>query len=321
MKKIIILFVVSILSLVGCSPHFHLDLLGKQEIEEVILEDSTAKAKIALLDISGTIASSPGFSLWAKEGDIVSQIYYRLQKAARDNNVKAVILRLDTPGGEVTASDILYNEIREFKKRTGRPVIALMMGVAASGGYYIASACDYIIAHPSSITGSIGVISVFPNLGELLNKLGVQVNVIKSGAMKDSGSLLRDMKDTERELFQDVIDTYYERFLQIVFSGRKEVIPMERLKTLADGRIYTAPQALEEKLVDKIGYFRNAKAEAMTMAGIKQAKIIAYSYYPDAKTNIYAAGRVKPPLSEKKDWQQYLTSLKSGFYYLWLPQY
>jgi len=321
MKKFNILLIGLVICLAGCSPHFHLDFLGEQQIEEVILEDSAADEKILLLDISGAITSTADFSLWEKEGDIVSQIYYRLQKASRDNKVKAVILRLDTPGGEVTASDIIYNEILEFKKRTGRPVIALMMGVAASGGYYIASACDYIIAHPSTITGSIGVISVFPNLGELLNKLGVQINVIKSGAMKDSGSLLREMNESERELFQNIIDTYFQRFLQIVYSGRKEAIPIDKLKTLADGRIYTAPQALEEKLIDKIGYFKTAKEKVLSLARIKRAKIISYSYYPDTKTNIYAAGRIKPPIAEKKDWQHYLSSLKSGFYYLWLPQF
>lgn len=321
MKRSYIFISLSLIFLSGCSPHFHLDLLGKQEIAEVVLEDSAVEAKIALLDIAGAIESSSGLSLWDKEGDVVSRIYYRLQQASRDNKVKAIILRLDTPGGEVTASDILYNEIREFRQRTGRPVIALLMGTAASGGYYIASACDYIIAHPATITGSIGVISVFPNLGELMDKLGIQVNVIKSGAMKDSGSFLRDMKEAERELFQTIIDSYYARFLEIVYSGRRESIPMEHLKTLADGRIYTAQQALAENLVDEIGYFRAAKAKALAMAGIKQAKVVAYSYYPDSKTNIYASDQSKPPLMEKKGWEQYLASLKSGFYYLWLPEY
>lgn len=111
-----------------------------------------------------------------------------------------MILRLDTPGGEVTASDILYNEVLRFKKETGAPVVALMMGVTTSGGYYVASACDAIIAHPSTITGSIGVISIFPNLQELFQKIGVDFNIIKSGDKKDAGSTFRDLTEEDKNL-------------------------------------------------------------------------------------------------------------------------
>jgi len=155
----VLMFVLS-----ACSPHFHLDLMGKEQIQEVVLIKSRVKEKILLLDISGVIASSMKPGVFDKEGDILSQVYYRLKMAAEDNMVKGIILRLDTPGGEVTASDIIYHEILNFKKKTGIPVLALMMGLTASGGYYIASACDLLIAHPSTLTGSIGVISLFPNL-------------------------------------------------------------------------------------------------------------------------------------------------------------
>ncbi|MFQ6038512.1 MAG: S49 family peptidase, partial [Candidatus Aminicenantales bacterium] len=173
-----ILAVLAVLS--GCSPHFHLDFLGKDRLEEVVLLDSRAREKILLVDVSGVIGTTLRPGLFEREGDILSRVYYRLKKAEEDPRIKGVILRLDTPGGEVTASDILYHEISRFKTRTGIPVVGLMMGLAASGGYYVAAACDAIIAHPSTLTGSIGVISLFPNLKELLVKVGVDVQVIKS---------------------------------------------------------------------------------------------------------------------------------------------
>jgi protease-4 len=159
MKKQFILIVSLIIFISGCATHFHLDFMGKDTLQEVILMKSPAKEKILILDVSGIISSSLNPGLFSKEGDILSKVYYRLEKASEDKNVKAVILRLDTPGGEVTASDIIYNEVLKFKEKTNMPVVGLMMGGAASGGYYISSACDITIAPPSTITGSIGVIS------------------------------------------------------------------------------------------------------------------------------------------------------------------
>ncbi|MFQ5721542.1 MAG: S49 family peptidase, partial [Candidatus Aminicenantales bacterium] len=173
MKNKLIIILTLTFSLTGCAAHFHLDFLGKEKMAEVNLLPSPAKEKILLIDISGLLTSSLKPGVLEREGDILSRVYYRLQKAADDEKVRGLILRLDTPGGEVTASDILYHEILNYKKKTGNPVVALMMGLAASGGYYLASACDYIVAHPSTITGSIGVISIFPNLEELMKKIGV----------------------------------------------------------------------------------------------------------------------------------------------------
>ncbi len=253
MKKNIISIIVFSLLLSACAPHIHFDILGKEEIQEVTLVKSRAKEKILILDISGLISSSLNTGTFSKEGDILSRVYYRLKKASEDKMVKAVILRLDTPGGEVTASDILYNEILNFKEKTGKPVLGLMMGLAASGGYYIASACDYIIAHPSTITGSIGVISIFPNLEDLFAKIGIKVNVIKSGKMKDSGSTFRDLTTEEKKIFQDIVDELYQNFLDVVYQKRKNSLSLEELKKIADGRVYTARQAYELKLIDEIG--------------------------------------------------------------------
>ena len=320
MKKEFILIVSLIILISGCAPHFHLDFMGKERLEEVILIKSPAKEKVLILDISGIISSTVNPGLFARESDILSKVYYRLEKAAEDKRVKAVILRLDTPGGEATASDILYNEILKFKQKNKIPVVGLMMGVAASGGYYIASACDYVIAHPSTVTGSIGVISIFPNLEELFSKIGIKMNVIKSGEMKDSGSAFRDMTEDEKKIFQAVIDEFYQRFLEVVHHRRKDSLSLEEIKKLADGRIYTAGQALELKLIDEVGYFDSALKKTFSLASLKDANVIAYTYYPSRKTNIYATNLENPSFLERTKIEDLLPYLKSGFYYLWLPQ-
>jgi len=316
-----ILFAVFIFLITSaCSPHFHLDLLGTEQIKEVVLKPSPSKNKILVLNLKGFISSSFSTGVLKKEENLISQIYYRLQKASEDSQIKGVILRLDTPGGEVTASDIIYNEILNFKKKTNLPVVALMMGVAASGGYYAASACDFIIAHPSTITGSIGVISIFPDIHELMDQLGIQVNIIKSGNMKDAGSSFKELSPKEKDLFQEIVNEHYEKFLDAVHQNRKEVLSREKLTELADGRVYTGSQALELKLIDEIGYFNAAQEKINQLAGIRDAQLVAYTYYPQKTTNIYSAESNQNISFEENIYSKLFQSLPSGFYYLWLPQ-
>ena len=320
MKKSVFLISAGLL-LAACSANVHLDFLGQENLAEVVLVQSAAKEKILVLDVEGMISSLTGTGALAREGDVLSRVYYRLERAAADPLVKGIILRLETPGGEVTASDILYHEILRFKERTRLPVVGLMMSVAASGGYYIASACDAVLAHPSTLTGSIGVISIFPSVESLFDKIGVKMTVIKSGGMKDSGSPFRTMTDEEKKTFQAIIDEYYEDFLSAVANGRKGKLGAEELRPLADGRIYTAKQALKLKLIDGIGYFDDALKKALSLASLREAKAVAYTYYPKSKTNIYAASMADPMVLEKKGWESWLPLLKAGFYYLWLPDY
>jgi protease-4 len=320
MKKAALLVSVLAAALAACSPQIRLDLLGEDRLQEVVLLPSAAREKVLMIDIDGTISSALETGFLAREKSVVARVFERLERAAADPLVKAVILRLDTPGGEVTASDIVYHEVLRFKERTGRPVVGLMMSVAASGGYYIASACDVIVAHPSSLTGSIGVISIFPSLESLMSKVGVKVNVIKSGPSKDSGSPFREMTEEDRKLFQVIIDEYYEGFLEVVARGRKGKLPAADLRTIADGRVYTAPQALKLGLIDAIGYFDDAFGKAKDLASLKSARLVSYTYFPKSKSNIYA-GRLGDfsPL-DAKVLESMLAVLKAGFYYLWLPR-
>jgi len=320
MRKSAATLLLVLAALAGCSPHFHLDFLGEEKMAEVVLVPGPSEARVLMIDVDGVISTEINTGLFSREKNAVSRIYERLERAARDPRVKAVILRLDTPGGEITASDMIYHEVMKFKERTKKPVVGLMMGIAASGGYYVASACDYIIAHPTTLTGSIGVISIFPSFGDLMAKIGVKVNVIKSAEAKDSGSPFRDMTAEERKLFQAIIDEYYEGFLDVVAANRGERIAPAELRAIADGRVYTAPQALRLKLIDAVGYFDDAFAKTLALAGLKKARLVGYTYYPGTKANIYAArlGDFSP--LDKKVLESYLAVLKTGFYYLWLPQ-
>ncbi len=320
MKRTLVLWTVLAAALAACAPQIRIDLLGEDKLQEVVLVDSRTKDKVLMIDIDGTISSALETGFLSREKSVVARVFERLERAARDPQVKALILRLDTPGGEVTASDIIYHEVLRFKERTGRPVIGLMMSVAASGGYYIASACDVIVAHPSTLTGSIGVISVFPSVEALMSKVGVKVDVVKSGPAKDSGSPFRDMTEEDRKIFQGIVDEYYEGFLKVVARGRGDKVPAAKLRAIADGRIYTAPQALELGLIDAVGYFDDAFATARSLAGLAGAKLVSYTYFPKTKSNVYAGPPGEISLADAKVLESVVGSLKTGFYYLWLPR-
>ena len=318
MKKFGPIFFGLILLAGGCT--VRVDFLGENRLQEVALMKSRAKEKVLVIDVEGMLSALEPGGVFNREGDVLSRVYARLQAADEDDLVRGIILRLDTPGGDVTSSDILYREILKFKKRTGLPVVALMMGVAASGGYYVASACDTIIAHPSTITGSIGVISLFPDMEGLLSKLGVKVQVVKSGELKDAGSPFRDLSDEEQRLFQGIVDELYERFLEVIHEKRKDALSLEEIRNLADGRVYTAQQALKLKLIDGVGYFDEALARVLSLAGIPAARVVSYSYYPKRESNLYASRLESPSLIDAKSVADSLPKLQSGFYYLWLPQ-
>ena len=320
MKNAALTTLVCALALAACAPQIRIDLLGEDRLQEVVLLPGPAAAKVLMIDVDGTISAALETGILAREKSVVARVFERLERAAADPRVKAVLLRLDTPGGEVTASDMIYHEVLRFKERTGKPVVGLMMSVAASGGYYIASACDLIVAHPSTLTGSIGVISVFPSVEGLMSKVGVKVEIVKSGPAKDAGSPFRSMTDRERALYQGIIDEYYEGFLAVVARGRRGKIAEADLRTIADGRVYTAKQALKLGLVDGVGYFEDAFGKARDLAGVERARLVSYTYFPKTKSNIYAGLPADAGAVEARVLESIAGALKTGFYYLWLPQ-
>lgn len=183
----------------------------------------------------------------------------------KDASIKAIVLRVDSPGGAVAPSQEIYEEV---KKATLKKKVVVSMGsVAASGGYYISAPADRIIANPGTLTGSIGVIMEIPNIEGLMNKIGVKTEVIKSGRHKDIASAFRKMGKEERLILQGVLDDVHEQFIKAVSDGRK--IPFDEVKKLADGRIFTGKQAMEARLVDELGTLEDAIAAAGRLAGIK----------------------------------------------------
>lgn len=183
----------------------------------------------------------------------------------KDPSIKALVLRVDSPGGAVAPSQEIYEEVK--KATLKKKVIVSMGSVAASGGYYISAPADRIIANPGTLTGSIGVIMEIPNIEGLMNKIGVKTEVIKSGRHKDIASAFRKMGKEERLILQSVLDDVHEQFIKAVSDGRK--IPFEEAKKLADGRIFTGRQAMEARLVDELGTLEDAIAIAGRLAGIK----------------------------------------------------
>jgi protease-4 len=286
--------------------------------EKVVDGAPDARAKIALIDVEGVLSSEQSDSLFGSKESQVVALVEKLKLAEADPDVKAVLVRVDSPGGDVTTSDILYHELSGFKKRKKVPVVAAFMGVAASGGYYLASAADVIVAHPTSITGSIGVISLHISLAGLLDKIGVKVEALKSGANKDMGSPFRAMTEDDRKLFQALIDQFYARFVSVVAEGRRGRLTEAEVRTLADGRVYTAQQALEAKLVDRVGYLADAIAEAKSRAGVDQAKVVLYSRRPSRIDNAYSASTSAEAFGTG-DLEQARKLLGFHCYYLWEP--
>jgi len=276
----LILFVLS-----GC--FFNVQLWPKVEPLQEKELTGTGKDKIVLMDLSGVISEEERGTSFMPEPNLVAQLKEELKKAEQDPEVKAVVLRIDSPGGTVTASDILYHELEVFKQKTGKKVIASIMSLGASGGYYVAVASDKIVAQPTTVTGSIGVIMLNLNVKGLMEKIGVTGTPIKSGEFKDMGSPLRPMTDEEKKLFQGIIDQMYDRFVSVVADGRKN-LTKEQVRKAADGRVYTAKQALDLGLIDQIGYLEDAINVAKSEAGLGEARVVTYVRPGSYEDNIYS---------------------------------
>jgi len=218
---------------------------------------------VGWIAIHGVIANSDSGKPWDRG---VEQWVRRLRAMSEDKDVKAIVLDINSPGGSVGAVQELYSQIERVRKEKHIPVVALFDDVAASGGYYIASACDKIVAHPGTLTGSIGVIFDVANVQGLLKKIGVSMDPVKSGKHKDIGSPARPMTAEERALLQSLIMDAYGQFVGAVSEGRK--IPVEKVKPLADGRIYSGRQALDLHLVDQLGDSEDAIMLAGQLSGI-----------------------------------------------------
>lgn len=288
-------------------------------LREVLIEGE-GHPKILLVDISGIISEKDGTDgqILSQKVSMVARIRETLKKAEKDGDIAGVILKINSPGGTVAASDIIYHELIDFKRKKGIPLYACIASLGTSGGYYVATAADKIFAHPTAITGSIGVIALKFNIEGLLTKIGIENETIKSRDKKDLFSPFRATTPEEREIIQRIINSMHNRFVDVVFQNRKSLIKREELEALSDGRIYTSEQALEAKLVDHIGYLDEIVDVMKKTLGVKEAKVVTYHRLGEYKGTIYSAFPEQSHI---------LHLLREGFghfsqiefMYLWMP--
>jgi len=319
------IFAVTVTTLWGCGfAYVSMPLVPPLEpLEERIITGSGTD-KILLLDISGVLSGRERKRGFLFPGTtIIEDITASLVIAARDENIRGIVLRIDSPGGTITASDIIHHEIRRIKTERAPVVVACLMDIATSGAYYVATAADRIIAHPTTITGSIGVMAVKFNVEALLTHIGVENETVRSAEMKDLWSPFRHATDAERNIMQHCIDEYHQRFITTINNGRPR-LTREDVTALADGRIFTARDALDAGLIDHIGYLDDAIGAVKDALGIEEARVVMY-YRPGSQgSTIYS----RAPVGRSSIVGNTLGhQICNGFYtgddmrllYLWLP--
>lgn len=247
----------------------------KPVLSEEVVTSGSGPGKILLISVEGMISSMEGGSLLGGALASVSSIKSQLEQAGEDERVKAVVLRIQSPGGEVTASDTLYQAVKILNAK--KPVVVHMDALAASGGYYIACGARKIVASETTLTGSIGVIIDTMNYSGLFQKVGLESNTFVSGAFKDSLNGSRPMREDEKAYVQGLVASMYERFLTVVSQARG--IAKEDLRRgAADGRVFTGKEALEARLVDQVGYMEDAVKLARELSGADQAPVLRYRH-------------------------------------------
>jgi protease-4 len=255
--------------------------------------DANAKDKIAVIQATGVLMD-----------DLTRHVINQAKRAQSDKRVRAVVLQIDSPGGLVADSEQIYHRLTELRDgtngRAGKPIVVSMTSLAASGGYYIATAAGpegKFFAEPSCITGSIGVIMPRYDVSKLLEQYQVQIEAITTGPMKDAGSPFRPFDEEERAYWRGILNQSYDRFLEVVGEARPDLAP-EQLKALADGRVYTAQEALENGLIDAVGYVEDAVEEAKARAHLTRARVVTYGKEPSMLGRLLGASSPTPaPLS------------------------
>lgn len=316
---------------VGCGPTaLSISLVSARRdlvVTKVHADGQWGSSRVALIDVNGMIHNGTKPLLVGESESPTSLLAERLALAAYDDKVKAVILRINSPGGTVNASEIMYRQLRQFRETTGKPVIVLMMDVAASGGYYIACAGDHIIAHQSTITGSIGVIVQTVSFKPALDRWGIHAQAITSGPNKEVASPLANMTPEHREILERLVDQFYGQFTQIV-RERRPMIRDEDFARLTDGRVLSGPDARAAGLVDEVGDLNSALAAAREAAGISKADVVVYHRVTQYIGSPYAQSQSSPGSTQVNLAQinfptsgaPGLLDTNIGFYHLWLPQ-
>lgn len=290
------------------------------EEQTVMQGKGWATEKIAIVEVEGMLLNMRQSGLLQPTENRVSLFTQEMEAAAKDPAVKAVVLRVNSPGGTVTASDIMYQTVVQFREKTKKPVVASLQDVAASGGYYVACGSDRIIASPTAVVGSIGVIFNTFNFEGTLAKIGARAEAIKSGPLKDMGSPFRELDPQSRAVMQGMVDDYYRRFVSVV-TAHRPLKTMPTLQTVTDGRVFTGTKAVELGLADRTGLLTDAIDEARSLAKSPEARVIIYRRPFGYGGSIYAQSSTPQPQSSviQLSVPGVTDRLPTGFYYLWMP--
>ena len=328
------LLIAGVCALGGCgSRTIRIDLVpSDSRLEPQVIESADVPwwtcDKVAMVTVSGTISNSRSSDLLSSGPNKVSDFRETLDTIAQDPMVKAVVLRINSPGGTVTGSAMMYHDLQEFKKKSGKPVVTCMMDVCASGGYYLSCASDYRIAYPTTITGSIGVIMETVNINGTLKYIGVATEAVKSKPNKDMGSpfkpavsMDKPLTENDRALLQAIVNQFYDGFKDVVKASPQHIKEAD-WDTVTDGRVVTGKDALPYGLIDEVGDIDKAIAKAKSLAHIEHARVITYSRSDDAKSSVYAnsptAGQPQVNvLNLNLDLGDLIPRGKSEFLYLW----
>jgi len=320
MQKPYLMIVLSVLILTtACGgPRIKLFSDAGEPLKEFTLE-GRGSDKILLIPMYGIITDTPKERFLTQSQSMVEKVMSQLKKAEKDDHIKAVLFEINSPGGTITASDILYHEISSFKERTGKKIAVSMMDLATSGAYYVSLPADLITAHPTTITGSVGVLFLQPKVMGLMDKIGISVDVKKFGKNKDMGTPFRDSSEEEQRFMQKSVNDMGERFIRLVQRHRK---PNEQaMAEISTARIFSADDALKLGLVDKVCYLSDAIRESKKLAGMAaDAKVIVYrrtEYSEDNYYNISGASSEGLNISTVNIELSEIFGLRSGFYYLW----
>ena len=300
---------------------------SSQKLQERVVQGGSSGDKVAIIEVEGMLVNMRSGGFLQPTENKVSLFTQQMRVAAADKSVKAVILRVNSPGGTVTSSDTMYEIVRDFRKKTKKPVIASTQEVAASGAYYICCACDTIVAHPTSVIGSIGVLFNTMEFEEAMGKLGVRAESIKSGPLKDMGSPFKSLNRNERAVMQEMVDEYFRRFVGVVADGRPVKEPRPTLPLPAEyagvysGRVFSGAKAVELGLADATGRLEDAIKVARKMGKAPGAKVIMYKRPYGYGGSIYADADLPVPRAEPGVLRLELPGsrafLPRGFYYLW----
>jgi protease-4 len=315
----------------GCLPdRVTIDLSpgdGRLKASTVLADDGAGDTApmIALIDVRGLILDAPSFGVVGPGPNPVDELTNRLEEAAKDPAVRAIILRINSPGGAVTSSDTCYREVRRFAERTGKPVVASLADVAASGGYYIALGADEIVAQPTTVTGSIGVIFQTFNFSEGMARWGVQGRSVVSGPNKAIASPFEPAQERHYAILQGIVDEFAASFRALV-AERRPGLSAELLATYTDGRVVTGAEAVRLGLADEVGDVRDAFECAKRLAKLSTARLVKYHAEGSTPRTPYALGGVDPARSAATTINLMQVNLASGladsgagFYYLWIP--